>query len=119
MEACQNQQHFLSFIFSQKSTEWMRSNIFLWNNAAKVKTKSMTPLRKNSTFSGENELENRDVSRLSDYKKFWRFQFHDFKVAGSGLVVFQPFITPRFEIFPLLLLVDCMKAVVMYIHEFE
>ena len=36
IEAGQDQQLFLSFLATQKSTEWMRSKNFYWNYAEKV-----------------------------------------------------------------------------------
>ena len=41
-----------------------------------------------------NEFEKRNESRLSDYKNFLQFQFHDF-IAGSELTVFEPKNLPK------------------------
>ena len=39
VEACQDQQQFLSILVTQNSTEWMRYHIFHKNNAVKLQTK--------------------------------------------------------------------------------
>jgi len=36
IDACRDQQHLLSILVTQKSTEWMKRNIFHKNNAAKI-----------------------------------------------------------------------------------
>ena len=66
----------------------------------------------------KNEFENRDESRLSAYKIFWRFQLHDSN-AGSELIVLLPKNPTKVKIFLLRSLVEWFKLVVMELHEFE
>ena len=70
-----------------------------------------------SVFLEKHEFENRDESTLSDYKIFWRFQFHDFN-AGSELIVFLPKIPPKVD-FSISTVDGINQACLMEIHEFE
>ena len=88
-ESCQDQHHLLSILLNHTSIEWMRSNIFLWNNAAKARDFWIETLKKDlrAVFLENNYFQSQVESKLSNYKNFWQFQLQDFK-AGSGLIVF-------------------------------
>ena len=84
------------------------------SDSKKIKIETLKKERK-AVFLEKNETEKRVESRLSDYKKFWRFPFQHFK-AVSEWIVFQPKIHPKVETSQLRPLMENIEPVVMEIY---
>ena len=89
IEACQNDQHNLSILVTQSSTERIKRNTFFGkiHQSRKPKIESSKKEVKTVFLEKKNEFEEQDESNLSDYRNFWRFIFPDIN-ARSSLIVF-------------------------------